>query len=138
MPYGAIAVRSFLLASVFGSAKRTGAPTTLYFALLRHATTPATVLGTEATGGSYARVGITNNDSLWTITNETVTTDVAITWPVSTASWNASALNQWAAFDASTAGVCWAFGALTDTIDVSVANRLPVAAAGALVLTQAA
>ena len=140
MPYGAVSVRSFVLASLFGSSKRSGAPSSLYFALLRHATDPDTILGTEPTIGvnSYARVSAVNNDALWTITDEEMVNDVTITWPVSTGSWNASPLNQWAAFDASTAGVCWAFGELTDDLDISVAGRVPSAAPGALVLTQAA
>lgn len=136
MAYGSITARSFVLASLFGSAKRSGAPATLYFALL-YTATPGT-LGTEATGGSYARIAKTNDDALWTITNEVMTTDVEVRWPTSTASWNASPLNQWAVFDASTAGTCWAFDALTVPIDVSVANRTPVQAAGDLVVTQGA
>lgn len=138
MAWGSLTARSFMLASVFGSSKRAGAPVTLYFALLYHATLPATTLGTEPTigTGAYARVSKTNDDALWTITNELITNDVAITWPISSAAWTQTSCNQWAVFDAATAGTCWAFGALTTAVAVTVAGRRPNLAAGALDLTQ--
>jgi hypothetical protein len=138
MAWGSVTARSFLLASVFGSAKRAGAPATLYFALTYEATSPDTVLGAEPTigTGSYARVAITNDDALWTITNELATNDVAIGWPLSTAAWSLASCNQWAVFDASTAGTCWAFGELDAAVAVTVAGRTPTLAAGALDLTQ--
>lgn len=136
MPYGTATARDFILGSWLGSSKRSGAPTSLYFALL-YSATPDTVLGTEATGGSYARVTEVNNDALWddAVPGER-TTLVDVVWPVSTASWNASPLNQWAVYDAATAGNCWAFGELTNPISVTVAARLPVAPAGAVTITQ--
>lgn len=133
--YGSLTARNFVLASWLGSSKRSGAPSTNYFALLYSATADTT-LGTEATGGSYARVGILNTDSLWSIASAVATTLVAVTWPVSTASWNSNPLNQWAIYDASTSGTCWAFGELAATINVTVAGRLPTAIAGALTVTQ--
>lgn len=136
MPYGSVTARNFVLASWLGSDKRTGAPATLYFALLYEDDDPTTILGTEATGGSYARVGILNNNSLWTITDENAVTDVDVDWGVATAAWNAQPLNQWAVYDASTAGNCWAFGELIDPLDVTVGNRHPVAFAGDIVITQ--
>lgn len=139
MAWGSLTVRSFVLGSILGSSKRTGAPATLYFGLL-YAAAPTTTLGTETAIGtnSYARVAITNDDSLWTIVDGVATNDVEIRWPASTGAWNASPLNQWAIYDAASAGNCWGFGGLTTAIDVTVANRLPVAAIGALTLNQAA
>lgn len=139
MPYGDVSIQSFVLAALFGSNKHPDAPDTLYFALLRQTTfSPSDTLGTEPTigVGSYARVSKANTDALWTITDETITTDVEVRWPVSTASWDSVALNQWAIFDAATAGVCWAFDALSANLTVSTAGREPVAAAGALTLFQ--
>jgi hypothetical protein len=137
--WGSVTAQTFVLESVFTSTKRSGAPTTCYFALL-YSAAPITTLGTEPTIGSnaYARVGITNDDSLFTITSGAMTNDVEVRWPMSTGLWYASPLNQWAIYDAATAGTCWAFGELTAAIDVSVANRTPVLAAGDLDLTQAA
>lgn len=139
MPWGTTTVRGFILASVFGSAKRAGAPATCYFALAYHAT-PTLILGTEATigTGAYARVGIVNDDVLWTITAETGTNDVEVRWALASAPYSPTALNQWAIFDAATAGNCWAFGALALDLDISVAGRQPVAPAGAIDLTQGA
>jgi hypothetical protein len=141
MAWGSVTAQVFSLASVFGSAKRSGAPTTLYFALL-YAASPASALGDEPTigTGSYARVSKTNDDALWTINtgDATMTNAVSVTWPLSTAAWTEPTLNQWAAFDAATAGTCWAFGELTTTVDVSVAGRVPVAAVGAFDVIQLA
>lgn len=135
MAYGSVTARAHVLASWLGSGKASGAPTTLYFALV-YCATPLTTLGTEATGGSYARVGKLNTDSLWNLVDEVATTLQDVIWPVATASWNASPLNQWAVYDTSTSGTCWAFGELDNPIDVTAAGRLPTAVAGAITITQ--
>lgn len=137
MPYGSITARNFVLASWLGSSKRSGAPTTLYFALLS-AATPETVLGVEGSGNGYARVAKVNDDALWDITDETAVTAVEVQWPMSTGEWYDVEMTQWAVYDASTAGNCWAFGALGGSLDMTVANRVPVAAAGDIVITQGA
>lgn len=139
MPYGSLTARSFALASIFGSDKRSGAPTTCYFALGYGFS--STVFGTEPTigDGGYARVGILNDNSLWTITSETITNDVEIRWPLMSAAWTgATGVNQWAIYDAATAGTCWAFGNTSTSLDTSAAGRQVIIPPGDLDLTQAA
>lgn len=130
MPWGsASSVREFILKSVFGSNKRTGAPATLYFALYREATTPATVLGTEPTStGNYARVGMTNDDALWTISGPDITLNADVEWPQATGLYSiTSALNQVVLLDSATlgAGTVWAWAELTTTITVTGATDQP-------------
>ena len=140
MPWGSTTTLTFVLASIFGSSKRSGAPVTLYFGL-GYGAVPHGVLGTEVTigVGSYARVAKTNDDALWTITDDDITNDVEIRWPISTAAWNETqALNQITLWDASTAGTCWAFGELLDAIDMTTTGRGAVVVAGALDMTQLA
>lgn len=142
MAWGSVVAQTFSLASVFGSAKRSGAPITLYFALLYEASDPTSILGTEPTigVGSYARVAITNNDALWTINtgDATMTNAVEISWPLSTAAWDVPNLNQWGVFDAATGGTCWAFDELTNGIAADAAGRRPVAPIGAFDIAQLA
>lgn len=142
MPYGSTTSRAFLLASILGSAKRAGAPGTLYASLHRQATPGdvATVLGTEPDStGNYARVAFTNDDAFWTLTGVAETNDVEIRWPLSTGLWSiTSALNQMALWDNTAGGNCWLWLPLTSAITVTGAGDQPVIPAGELDLTQAA
>jgi hypothetical protein len=142
MAYGSVTAQSFALASIFGSSKRAGAPTTLYFALTYEAADPTGTLGAEpaiGTGG-YARVPITNDDALWSINtgNATMTNLVVVSWPISTAAWTVTTVNQWAVFDAASGGDCWAFDQLTNDVTVDVAGRRPVGPIGGFDIIQLA
>lgn len=137
MPYGSNAVRLRAFKGNFGSLKVTGAPTTLYVALLRHATTPATVLGTEPDStGAYARVAFTNDDSEWTYTADGGYNTNERRWPLTSGIYSITdPLNQWAFYDNSSGGNLIAFGALTTTITVTGANDQPLIPAVGLPLT---
>lgn len=137
MPWGSDAVRLLSFKGVFGDLKISGAPATLYFALLHHATDPDTVLGTEpdSTGG-YTRVAVSNVDSEWTFGANGGSNTDEIRWPSSTGLYSITdPLNQWAIYDSNSGGNLIAFGELEDTITVSGAGDQPVIPAGSLVLT---
>ena len=62
-------------------------PTTLYFALFTVAPSDSGG-GTEVTGGSYARVAVTNNTTNFpAASGGSKGNGTAITWPTATASW---------------------------------------------------
>ena len=72
--------------------------------------------GTEATGGSYARVSITGNTTNWpTISSgQVMSSGVAFTFPTATADWSSqSNMVAAALLDASSNGNMYYFGALT-------------------------
>lgn len=142
MPYGSVTAREFVLGSILGSARRSGAPATLYAALLRQATPGdvATVLGTEPdSSGNYARVAIANEDAFWTITGADATNDVEIRWPAATGLWSITdPMNQLALYDNTSGGTCWLWVPMGTTVTVTGAGDQPVVPAGSLDLTQVA
>lgn len=140
MPYGSDAVRLRAFKANFGTSKLTGAPATLYVALLRHASTPATTLGTEPDAtGDYARVAVSNVDAQWTFSANGGANTNEIRWPAASGVYSITdPLNQWALYDNNSGGNLIAFGALSSTITVTGAGDRPVLPAGALVLTEAA
>lgn len=89
------------------------APTTLYFWLSTTACSDSSV-GTEVTGGSYARVALTANLTNWSGTQSAGSTtassgtggassnNVAITFPTPTAGWGT--VGWWGVSDAASAG----------------------------------
>lgn len=137
MPYGTDAVRLRAFKGNFGTSRLAGAPATLYVALARHATTPATVLGTEPSStGNYARVAMSNVDAQWTYAAAGGENTNEIRFPVATGLYSITdPLNQWILYDNSTGGTVVAFGQLTTTITVTGAGDQPVIAAGALDLS---
>jgi len=99
-----------LLDHVFGNAAYT-APATLYVALFT-ATPSDAGGGTEVSGGSYARVAVTNNATNFPAASAGVKSNgTAITFPMATASWGTVA--AFGIFDAVTAGNLLAWGALS-------------------------
>lgn len=141
MPFATNASRLQALKGVLGTgAVSIGASGTYYFALLRHPTDPATVLGTEPTSvGNYARVAVTNADSEWTFSAPSATNTDEIRWPQATDLYSITdPLNQWAIYDNTTGGNPIMFGELTPTITVTGAGDEPVIPAGALTLTMGA
>lgn len=141
MPFGSNAVRLQALKGVFGDgAASIGAPGTLYFALLRHPTTPATVLGTEPDStGNYARVAVANDDDSFTFAAPGLENTNEIRWPQTTGLYSITdALNQWAIYDNNSGGNLIAFGQLSPTVTVTGAGDEPVIPAGSFDLSMGA
>lgn len=138
MPYANNDMRLRALKGNFGSSKVTGAPGTIYVALLRNPTDPATVLGTEPDGsGSYGRFAISNIDAEWTYGAVSVSNTNEMRFPTATGLYSITdPLNQWALYDNSAGGTLLVFGQLTSTITITGAGDVPVIPAGQLVLTE--
>jgi hypothetical protein len=100
-----------VLDALFGKVTPSTVPATLYFALFT-ATPNAAGGGTEVTGGSYARVAVTNNNTNFPATSaQNKTNGTAIAFPASTAAWGT--VVAWGVYDASSGGNLWAYGPLT-------------------------
>jgi hypothetical protein len=109
------AATNLLLKGYFGSLKITGTPATLYVGV--SGTTPSMTAGvisgvTEPSNGSYARVGVTNNDTYWAVASREASNVSDVTFVEATAEWDQHA-KYWVLFDASTAGNIVAFGDIT-------------------------
>lgn len=99
-----------LLDHVFGAAAYS-APATLYVALFT-ATPSDAGGGTECSGGSYARVAVTNNATNFPAASGGAKANgTAIEFPQATASWGT--VTQFGIFDAATDGNLLAWGDLT-------------------------
>lgn len=99
--------------------------------------------GTEATGGSYARVGVTRATASWkgthgsatgasSGTNGTISNAGAITFPSPTANWGT--ISHFAVYDASTAGNQIICQALTASKTVNSGDAAPAFAIDALTI----
>jgi len=125
-----------VLNAVFG-ASALGAAATHYAALYTVTPTDVSASGTEVSGGSYARVAITNNATNWpaaTGTNPTSKANgVAITFPAPTANWGT--IVAYAIYDAASTGNEIVWGALTVNKTVNNGDAAPSFAIGALVIT---
>lgn len=121
-------------------AQAIGTPVTWYVALYTTCPTDSTA-GTEATGGSYARVAVTAGLAAWAGTQSagstvassgtggTTSNNAAITFPTPTASWGTVVC--WAITDASTAGNIWIYSALTVSKTINIGDSVSFAAAAA-------
>ena len=105
------------------------APATVYVALFTDSNTPTqrdanTV--TEATGGSYARVAVTNNTTNWPASSAGAKSNgTTITFPTSTGSWGT--VNAFGIYDAATVGNLLYHGDLVTPQTVSTGNVLSFA-----------
>lgn len=100
-----------LLDSVFGSSHVAGFGATVYVALYTSAPSD-TGGGTEVTGGSYARVAVTNNNTNWpAAASGAKSNGTRIEFPEATADWGT--VTHWAIMSASTAGTQYWWGAYT-------------------------
>lgn len=121
-----------ILDHVFSAATYT-APATLYVAL--YTVTPSdTGGGTEVTGGSYARVAVTNNATNFPASSGGAKANgTAITFPAPTANWGV--VVAFAILDASSGGnfLCW--GAITPNKTVNASDPAPSFAVGDLDIT---
>lgn len=115
-------------------------PATLYVGLLTTTPTDSTA-GTEVSGGSYARVGVTSATTAWnntqgnttgasTGTDGTTENASTITFPAPTASWGT--VTGFGIYDASTGGNLLIYGALTTPKTINNGDAAPSFAAGAL------
>lgn len=107
-------------------------PSALYVGLLTAAASDGAV-GTEVTGGSYARVACNPSDSNWAAPsagNGTTSNAVAITFPAPTANWGT--IVGFGIYDASTAGNMLIYGSLTQSKTVNNGDAAPSFAIGAL------
>jgi hypothetical protein len=110
-------------------------PATLYVGLSTAACSDSGV-GTEVSGGSYARVAVTTGTGAWAATNGTngITSNVAaITFPAPTANWGT--VTHWFIADASTAGNVYVCAALTSSRTINNGDGAPSFAIGALTIT---
>lgn len=128
-----------VLDHMFGKTTYT-APVTHYIALFTLAPTSSGG-GTEVTGGSYARVAVTNNTTNWS--NATTTSGIGrkvngttFTFPAPTANWGTVVAF---AVMASSAGVTLAdyiaWGSLSPSKTINNGDGAPSFAAGSLVIT---
>lgn len=108
-------------------------PATVYMAAFTVAPTDAGG-GTEATGGSYARVSITNNTTNWpNSSGGSKSNGTAITFPTASASWGS--IVAVALFDASSSGnlLYWATLSVNKTIGNGDTLSIPI---GGFVVTE--
>lgn len=121
-----------LLDHVFGNAAYT-APATLHVALFT--VTPSdSGGGTEVSGGSYARVAVTNNATNFPAASAGAKANgTAITFPAPTANWGT--VVAFGIFDAASAGNLIAWGALTVNKTINNGDAAPSFAVGDLDIT---
>ena len=108
-----------LLDHVLGAAAYT-APATVYIALFTAAPTDAGG-GTEVSGGSYARVSVTNNDTNWPAAASGVKNNGAeITFPTASANWGT--IVAMGIFDAASGGNLLFWGDLSQNVVIDTSD----------------
>lgn len=111
-----------------------GSPATIYFGLSTTLPTNSGSNITEPSGGSYARVAVTNNSTNFPAASaRSKSNGTAITFPSPTGSWGT--VGYWIEMSASTGGSLRAFGALNSSQTVSSGDQAPTFAAGAFVVS---
>lgn len=109
-------------------------PATLYAALFTVSPTDAGG-GTEVSGGSYARVAVTNNTTNWpAASGGSKSNGTQITFPTPTANWGT--IVAFGLFDAATAGNLLYWGAISPSKTVNNGDPAPYVAVGALTITE--
>lgn len=92
-------------------------PGTLYLALFTQIPVDDGSGGVEVSGGSYARVAVTNDITTFpTVTNGVKRNGIAITFPTPTADWGT--VTSFGIYDASSSGNLWYFGDLNNPLSV--------------------
>lgn len=118
----------------FLGATASSAPATVYVALFTAAPTDAGG-GTEVTGGSYARVAVTNNATNWPAAAAGAKANgTAITFPAPTAAWGV--IVAFGIFDAAAAGNLFWWGLVTPNKTVNNGDPAPAFAVGDLDVTE--
>lgn len=118
-------LESELLDHIFGIGAYT-APATMYLALFTAMSSGETPTATEVTGGSYARLAITNDATSWSRTSNVVTNDNLLEFVTASANWGDA--SHWALFDASSGGNMLIYGAFSSAITINNGSTLRVAA----------
>jgi hypothetical protein len=117
-----------MLDAVVGSAA-IGAPATFYVGLSQNAANKAGSLS-EPSGGSYARVAITNNLTNWpAAVSGAKSNATAVTFAAPTGSWGT--VTSLFLADASSGGNVWAMSDLTVPKTLGTGSQAPVLAIGA-------
>ena len=118
-------------------------PATLHVGLLTAAPTDSTS-GTECSGGSYARVGVSCSLANWAGTqgaasttasngtSGTTSNNVTVTFPAPTGNWGA--VTHWGIWDAASGGNLLMYGALTNSKNINNGDAAPSFAAAQLSL----
>lgn len=122
-----------MLDSLLGS----GSPATVYVALFTTLPGEDGTGGTEVSGGSYARVAVTNNSTNFPAASTVSTTGTksngtTITFPTATGSWGT--VVGFGLYTASTSGTLIGYGSLSSSVAVASGNQASFAP-GALVAT---
>lgn len=118
------AAENILLDAMFGNGRCAAVSSTLQFALFT-ATPGETGGGTEVSGGSYARVTYSNDNTMWPAASGGVKANGSqIVFPTATGSWGT--VTHWAIFDGATMLV---YGALASAV-LPVSGNAPFFAAG--------
>ena len=121
-----------LLDHLFGNAAYT-APATLYVSLFTAAPTDAGG-GTEVTGGSYARVAVTNNATNWPAAAAGAKSNgTVITFPTPSANWGTAV--AFGIHDAATSGNLLAWATLASNRVINNGDGAPKFAIGDLDIT---
>lgn len=124
-----------LLDQILGGTAYT-APGTVYVALYT-ASPSGSGGGTEVSGGSYARVAVTNNTTNWPSATGgspgSKSNGTAITFPAPTANWGV--VTSFALLDAASAGNLLAWGALTVSKTINNGDAAPSFASSSLTVT---
>ena len=116
------------------------APATVYVGLLTTAMSDASTSGTpspgvEVTGGSYARVAVTNNATNWPAASGGAKANgTVITFPAPTANWGTVVAA--AIMDAATSGNMLYWFDLTTSRTINNGDGAPSFASGAIVITE--
>lgn len=102
------------------------APATMYLALFTAMSSGETGTGTEVTGGSYARLAITNDATSWSRTSNVITNDNLLTFVTASANWGDA--THWALMDASSSGNMLIYGEFDDPVTINNGSTFRVAA----------
>lgn len=118
------AAENILLDAMFGDARCAAVSSTLQFAL--YTATPGEAGGgTEVSGNNYARVAVSNDNTMWPVASGGVKANGAqIVFPTATGSWGT--VTHWAIFDG---GTMLVYGALASAV-LPVAGNAPFFAVG--------
>jgi hypothetical protein len=103
-----------------------GSPATVYVALFTTLPGEDGTGGTEVSGGSYARVAVTNNSTNWPAATTvagagTKSNGTAVTFPTATANWGT--VVGFGFYTASSSGTLIGYGSLSSSVAVNSGNQ---------------
>lgn len=89
--------------------------------------------GTEVSGGSYARVAVSQLNLQWNVSNGVYTNNNDITFPAATADWGT--VTDFGIYDAITGGNLMIWGTLSSSKSINSGDPAPKFSAGTLSIT---